>query len=415
MRKVAVIGSGISGLMASYLLSQKYDVTLYEANNYLGGHTHTHTFQIDGSAVNVDSGFIVFNKKTYPNFVRLLDKLKVEYQKTDMSFTLYDIDANFYYAGTSLRTWFSQIKNIFNWKHWRLLFQVLAFNRRCLTLLHSNAVPDKTLSEYLQDDSWSKDLGKYYLYPMASAVWSGSLESVKNMPLRFFIDFFANHGFFDLKNRPQWFTVKNGSKQYIDKIIPSIGRVKLSTPVLSAVRLNDQWHIESEGVFEKDSYNVVVFACHADHARKILGGYDAFDSVLGEFVFAKNTVVVHNDNQFLPPNMAAHSSWNYTYSDSSHDQPTLTYYMNRLQSLSCQENFYVTVNPQSDICSERVYQSIQYDHPQYTTASVKAQKTLQSCNGTDSVYFCGAYLGNGFHEDGVVSAIKVAEQLGVGW
>jgi len=414
MKDIAVIGSGISGLTASFLLSQKYKVTLFESNDYLGGHTHTHQIQYDGQAYSIDTGFIVFNKQTYPNFLKLLHMLDIKYQKSEMSFSVYSPSEDYYYSGKNLKGLFTQKKNFINIHHWCLLLQIIKFNKQCLKLYRGNNIPDVSLGRFLQEFNQYDILMRYYILPMVSAIWSSAINDAIKMPLRFFIEFFVNHGLFNLINRPQWYTIKNGSTQYISPMIKKLESCYLNTAVTAIYRENNKWYLLFKDGFH--SFDAVVFASHANDTLAIIKNtLPHISQALSYFKYQKNHVVLHHDRRLLPPKRSAIAAWNYLLSDHSQTLPTLTYHMNTLQNINSNTDFCVSMNPKVNIPNYLMLKEISYEHPVYTKDTLKGQQQLKKHNGEENIYFCGAHLGNGFHEDGVNSAIEVAKLLGVQW
>ena len=400
--KIAIVGSGISGNSLAYTLSKEHDITLFEKNNRLGGHSHTHEIISQGKKINVDTGFIVFNKKTYPLFTKLLDELNVQYEKSDMSFSVFSKDRNFEYNGTTLNTLFSQRKNIFNYKFIKMIYEIIKFNKVALTLL--SAKTEISLETFLRQNNFSDYFCKNYILPMGSAIWSSNINSMLKFPAVFFVKFFNNHGMLNINDRPQWLTVTNGSKEYVEKLTASIKKnIRLNCPVKAVKRNKDSVEIKSSDGTEIFDY--IFFACHSDEALKLIIDPSAQEKeVLSSIPYSKNEVTLHTDESIMPNNKLTWAAWNYNI-DSTNDMPiALTYNMNILQNLKTQQTILVTLNDNGNINPEKVLKKINYDHPLFSLKSVEAQKNYGIISGVNRTGYAGAYWGNGFHEDGISSA-----------
>lgn len=400
--KIAIVGSGISGNSLAYTLSKEHDITLFEKNNRLGGHSHTHEIISQGKKINVDTGFIVFNKKTYPLFTKLLDELNVHYEKSDMSFSVFSKDRNFEYNGTTLNTLFSQRKNIFNYKFIKMIYEIIKFNKVALTLL--SAKTEISLETFLRQNNFSDYFCKNYILPMGSAIWSSNINSMLKFPAVFFVKFFNNHGMLNINDRPQWLTVTNGSKEYVEKLTASIKKnIRLNCPVKAVKRNKDSVEVKSSDGTEIFDY--IFFACHSDEALKLIIDPSAQEKeVLSSIPYSKNEVTLHTDESIMPNNKLTWAAWNYNI-DSTNDMPiALTYNMNILQNLKTQQTILVTLNDNGNINPEKVLKKINYDHPLFSLKSVEAQKNYGIISGVNRTGYAGAYWGNGFHEDGISSA-----------
>ena len=400
--KIAIVGSGISGNSLAYTLSKEHDITLFEKNNRLGGHSHTHEIISQGKKVNVDTGFIVFNKKTYPLFTKLLDELNVHYEKSDMSFSVFSKDRNFEYNGTTLNTLFSQRKNIFNYKFIKMIYEIMKFNKVALTLL--SAKTEISLETFLRQNNFSDYFCKNYILPMGSAIWSSNINSMLKFPAVFFVKFFNNHGMLNINDRPQWLTVTNGSKEYVEKLTASIKKnIRLNCPVKAVKRNKDSVEVKSSDGTEIFDY--IFFACHSDEALKLISDPSTQEKeVLSSIPYSKNEVTLHTDESIMPSNKLTWAAWNYNI-DSTNDMPiALTYNMNILQNLKTQQTILVTLNDNGNINPEKVLKKINYDHPLFSLKSVEAQKNYGIISGVNRTGYAGAYWGNGFHEDGISSA-----------
>ena len=402
--KIAIVGSGISGNSLAYTLSKEHDITLFEKNNRLGGHSHTHEIISQGKKINVDTGFIVFNKKTYPLFTKLLDELNVHYEKSDMSFSVFSKDRNFEYNGTTLNTLFSQRKNIFNYKFVKMIYEIIKFNKVALTLL--SAKTEMSLETFLRQNNFSDYFCKNYILPMGSAIWSSNINSMLKFPAVFFVKFFNNHGMLNINDRPQWLTVTNGSKEYVEKLTASIKKnIRLNCPVKAVKRNKDSVEVKSSDGTEIFDY--IFFACHSDEALKLIIDPSTQEKeVLSSIPYSKNEVTLHTDESIMPNNKLTWAAWNYNI-DSTNDMPiALTYNMNILQNLKTQQTILVTLNDNGNINPEKVLKKINYDHPLFSLKSVEAQKNYGIISGVNRTGYAGAYWGNGFHEDGISSAFN---------
>ena len=466
-KRIAIIGSGVSGLTCAHYLGAQHEVTVFEADDYIGGHVNTIDVTMqDGKKAKssktessaIDTGFIVFNERTYPNFFRLLHELQVPFQATDMSFSVKNTARKFEYNGHTLNTLLSQRKNVLNPRFWRFLKDVLQFNKHIKQLRQDydiaraqgqdvSGFTEQTLGDYLSQQKYGQLFTDNYLLPMVSAIWSTSLDEVQDFPLVFFAQFFDNHGLLDVVNRPQWFTIKGGSKQYVNKLVPRFikagGKVRVNSPVQSVVRDGEQVILTVQDKGSADNgvdnkienlvFDEVVFACHADTALKILADASTKESeVLSHFRFTKNTAVLHTDTNVLPKKPLAWASWNYLIDESDSGsvkgkeqaagngqisaKPVLTYHMNILQRLTKKHNYLVTLNPaveNKSVDDKQIVKSIDYSHPVFDLAMIDAQTKWSSISGNGShTHFCGAYWFNGFHEDGVRSGLRVCQALG---
>ena len=411
--KIAIIGSGISGLTASYLLNRKHDIILFEKNDYIGGHTHTHEIENDNKIWNVDSGFIVYNERTYPNFIKLLNMLDVERQLTRMGFSVKSPNKNLEYAGHSLNALFAQRSNLFRPSFIRILGGMKRFNkeaRRDLPSLNK----EMTLGEYLFKNNFSEEFIDNYIIPIGAAIWSTTPSNMLNIPAIFFIRFFENHGFLQILDRPKWWVIKGGSKQYVKKIISGFEKdIRLSTSVHTIVRKEKSVIIRFGSDNQEEQFDAVVLATHSDQALKLLEHpTEKEKEILSLLPYQRNDAVLHYDHSILPKRTLAWSSWNYFLDGNTNDPVALTYNMNILQSLKSSKTFCVTLNKLEMINKNKIIKNLSYEHPLFTTDGVNAQKRKREISGQNNTYYCGAYWHNGFHEDGVVSALDVCSQFG---
>ena len=412
--KIAIIGSGISGLTTAYLLHKDHDITVFEANDYIGGHTHTHEISQNNKMWRVDSGFIVYNEKTYPNFIKLLKELKVKVQKTTMGFSVKAPSQNLEYSGGSLNTVFAQRLNLFKPAFLIMLKDILRFNRLAAKEL-SKVDETTTILSFLEKHKFSKPFVENYIIPMGAAIWSTAANKTTEMPAAFYIRFFKNHGLLQIFNRPQWYVIKGGSKSYVQKIIEGFQeKILLSKPVIKVERNPSEVKIYCEKEADPLFFDKVVFATHSDQALALLKDPSNDEkSVLEAMPYQKNTAIVHTDVTLMPKIKKTWSSWNYLLSGDQNRPVTLTYNMNILQSLDAKPDFLVTLNSLNEINPSKIIKKIDYSHPLFTVNGVHAQKKKNQISGQNNTYYCGAYWGNGFHEDGVNSALDVCKAFGV--
>ena len=411
--KIAIIGSGISGLTAAYLLNRKHDVTIFEANDYIGGHTHTHKVNIDGKKYSVDTGFIVYNERTYPNFIKLLDLLNVERQLSTMGFSVKSISKDYEYAGESLNSLFAKRSNIFRFGFLRMLYEMYHFGKKA----DSSGIgldASVTLGDYLKKEKYSGEFINYFIIPMGAAIWSTPANKVLNMPAYFFIKFFYNHGMLETINRPNWWVIKNGSSEYIKKIIRGFeNKINLSTPVKTVARKNEGIEIRLAKKEETQKFDSVIFATHSDQALEMLENpTDTEKDILSSIPYQKNEVLLHTDSSVLPRRKLSWASWNYQLDSDPALPVVLTYNMNILQSINCKETLCVTLNDHNSIDETKILKKITYHHPLFNVKSIEAQKRKSEISGVNNTHYCGAYWRNGFHEDGVVSALDVCKDFG---
>jgi uncharacterized protein len=423
--KIAIIGSGISGLTAAWLLHQSHEITVFEANDYIGGHTHTIDVDVDGEQLAIDTGFIVYNDWTYPNFIQMLDRLGVGSLATEMSFSVRCERSRIEYNGSNLNGLFAQRSNLLKPRFHRMLQDILRFNREAVELLEADH-DSLTVDEYVAQRGYSKQFSDLYLIPMGAAIWSCPPDTFGKFPVRFIVEFYRNHGLLSIRNRPQWRVISGGSKRYVEKLIaPFDDRIRLNSPVETIVRGEAGVTIRATGS-EDERFDHAIFACHSDQALKILGDTATMTerNVLTEFPYQKNSAVLHWDDSVLPQRRRAWASWNYHIdrsppdgkkesTEASGQSATVTYNMNILQRLTDRRTYCVTLNRDAAINPAKVIGKYEYHHPVYTTERRAAQQKHPDLINHNRTSFCGAYWGNGFHEDGVNSALAVCRQLGV--
>ncbi|MDN6180835.1 MAG: FAD-dependent oxidoreductase [Halomonas subglaciescola] len=417
-QRIAVIGSGISGMAAGWYLSARHEVTLFEAAPRLGGHTATVDVAVNGDTYAIDTGFIVFNDWTYPHFQRLLDTLEVAAQPTEMSFSVHETGRDFEYNGHTLGSLFAQRRNLLSPAFYRLLREIMRFNRDATRDLDQQRLASAmTLGDYLDQQGYGEAFQRRYLLPMGAAIWSASLTDLRGFPLAFFVRFFRNHGLLSLTHRPQWYTVAGGSRAYIPALTaPYAERIRLNTPVVAITR--DATRVTVTTAAGSERFDRVVLACHADQALALLVDAAPVErEVLGAMPYQDNEVVLHTDTRLLPRRRRAWASWNYRLDRrDARDAVSVTYNMNILQRLSADTTFCVTLNDSESIDPARVLKRFTYAHPRFTLGGQAAQARHAEISGATATHgrthFCGAYWRNGFHEDGVWSALRVARALG---
>lgn len=415
--RIAVVGGGISGMMSWYLLQQKHDVTLFEANDYLGGHTATVQVNVAGQDYAIDTGFIVFNDWTYPIFNRFLSELGVAFQPTEMSFSVKNSAQNLEYNGNTLTSLFAQRRNLLRPSFWLMLRDIVRFNRLGKQLLASNdADLDLALGDFLAKHGFGAAIRDNYLLPMGAAIWSAGLADMPAFPLRFFLRFFNNHGLLNISNRPQWSVISGGSKRYVDALVTKLGSDKLKlNQRIRAISRDDKGVMLSFDDGSTEHFDKLVMACHSDQALALLGESATLQEqqILGSIAYQQNDVVLHTDTRLLPKRKRAWAAWNYNLDANVSDKATLTYNMNLLQGISAPVTFCVTLNNTTAIAKDKILGVYRYAHPVFNHCTLAAQQRRHSINGENNTYFCGAYWYNGFHEDGARSATDVATMLGV--
>ncbi len=408
--KIAVIGSGISGLACAHYLHQHHEVHLFEADRRIGGHTATVDVAMGGRRFAVDTGFIVYNDWTYPNFIALMDKLGVTSKPSRMSFSVSDEDTGLEYAGSNLNTLFAQRKNLVSPRFWGMLRDIVRFNKESVQDLESGRVDAATtLGEYLAEKGYGEAFINQYLVAMGAAIWSADTPVMLNFPLQFFIRFFKNHGLLNIRNRPQWRVIEGGSREYIKPLTAGFEHnIHLNSPVENLRRLPT--HVEFFVNGQKHIFDQVVLSSHSDQALAMLADpSDLEKELLAAIPYQDNDVVLHTDTRLLPRNELAWSSWNYLL-NAERERATLTYNMNILQGIQAPETFCVTLNHSEAINPNRVLGRFSYAHPVFTVEGMAAQERWQEING-ERTWYCGAYWRNGFHEDGVFSAKRVADAI----
>jgi len=411
--KIAVVGSGISGLSAAYYLSKKHKVDLFEKENQFGGHANTLKVKYNiNKEVAVDIGFMVFNQKTYPNLINFFLENKIEIEKSDMSFSVSESGSDMEYCGKGLRGIFSNKKNLINIKFIKMFFEIINFYKNC-EKIEIKKDDQKTLGEYLREIKISNYFINYHIIPMVSSIWSMPPYEASQMPLTFFLSFFKNHGLFKLKNRPQWYTVGNRSKTYVDKIVDQISGEHFKNYNISRVVRNDLGaKIYYGGENEFFDYDKVVIATHADEALNIIYNPTVDEEeILKNFKYRENTAVIHFDDSIMPRNKKAWCSWNSSMSKDDIGKTSVTYWLNQLQNLKIDRDIFLTINPFREISESQIFKKVRFTHPYYDNAALSNQINLNRIQNKKNILFCGSYFGYGFHEDGIKSSIDMLKSL----
>ena len=411
--KIAVVGAGISGLSAAYYLSKKHKVDLFEKENQFGGHANTIKVAYNpNKEIPIDIGFMVFNKQTYPNLINFFLENKIEIEKSDMSFSVTVENSGLEYCGKGLGGIFSNKKNLFNPKFLKMFFEILSFYKNC-EKIEIKKISSITLGEYLKEIKISGYFINYHIIPMVSAIWSMPPYEAKQMPLSFFLSFFKNHGLFKIKDRPQWFTVANRSKTYVDKIIGQVSGEHFKNYNINKITRNDLgvkiFYGEENEFFD---YDKVVIATHADEALKIIDNPTLDEeTILKKFKYRANTAVIHFDESVMPKNKKAWCAWNSSMDSANNEKTAVTYWINQLQNLKIDRDIFLTINPFKEIPNDKIFKKVSFTHPYYDTDALNNQSNLHKIQNQKHILFCGSYFGYGFHEDGIKSSIDMLKTL----
>jgi len=409
--KIAVVGTGIAGNVAAYYLTKHNDVTVFEANDYIGGHTHTHQIVDQDQHYTIDSGFIVFNYKTYPNFIKLLQELDVAVQPSPMSFSVKCENTGLEYNGTTLNTLFAQRRNLFRPKFYGMIKDVLRFNKEAPGILQAQ---DELISlgEYLQRNKYSYEFINHYIIPMGAAIWSADPAMMHHFPAYYFIRFFHNHGMLSIDDRLMWYVIKGGSNCYVKQLVkPYENKIRLNTPVKRVRRFSSHVEIETTE-YGVENFDYGFIASHSDQALGLLSDATSLEkSILGAIPYQQNEAVLHTDREVLPKRRLAWAAWNYHILQQQQNRIALTYNMNILQSIKAPVDFCVTLNNTQSIDETKIIKHMTYDHPVFTPKGVAAQQRQHEINGPNRTFFCGAYWRFGFHEDGVISALNALQHF----
>jgi len=407
--KVAIIGGGISGLMVAEQLEGLCEYTLFEKSDYLGGHTDTHEVTIQGKSYRVDTGFIVCNRSVYKNFFKMLDKYTIKTQKSNMSFAVNNLDSGMIYNATNISSLFCQKKNIFNPKFYRMIFDIIRFYKEAEKVLNSGT--EISLGNYLINEKYSQYFIDEHILPMTSALWSGDFDSIKQFPLVYLLSFMKNHQMLQINKRPSWETIVGGSNYYVKTLCKNLnGNLLTNTQVIGVKRSNDKVIIKTET--NDHEFDHVFFASHSDQTLNLIKNPTITETeILSSIPYVKNTIDLHTDSSILPKQKKAWASWIVNKYPDQNDQCTVNYYMNLLQNIECPEPLIVSLNQSNYIDDKKILKTIIYQHPVYTANTIAAQKRIHEIQGKNNSYFCGAYWGWGFHEDGAKSAVQAVSQF----
>ena len=411
--KLAIIGSGISGLSAAYYLSKNHKVDLFEKEDHFGGHSHTIDIKIQDNVIPVDIGFIVFNKKTYPNLINFFEENNIAIEKSNMSFSVSVRDSEIEYCGKGISGIFSNKLNLLNIKFLKMFFTIIDFYKKSE---NKNFINENiTLGKYLEKLNVSDYFIKFHIIPMVSAIWSMPPYEAKQMPLSFFLKFFQNHGLFKLKNRPQWFTVSNRSRTYVDKILSNIsGEYYKNYNINKIKRIQSGVQVYYGDKNEYFTYDKVVLATHADQALSMIEDPDEIEKkILSNFKYKTNEAVIHEDINYMPKNNKAWCSWNSSIESENSEQNSITYWLNLLQNLNISKNIFLTLNPYLKIPEEKIIRRVQFTHPYFDQKAINSQKDLHLIQNKNNILFCGSYFGYGFHEDGIKSSLDMMNYINV--
>ncbi len=411
--KLAIIGSGISGLSSAYYLSKNHKVDLFEKEDHFGGHSHTIDIKIQDNIIPVDIGFIVFNKKTYPNLINFFEENNIAIEKSNMSFSVSVRDSEIEYCGKGISGIFSNKLNLLNFKFLKMFFTIINFYKKSENM--NFITENTTLGKYLEKLNVSDYFIKFHIIPMVSAIWSMPPYEAKQMPLRFFLKFFQNHGLFKLKNRPQWFTVSNRSRTYVDKILSNInGEYYKNYNINKIKRIQSGIQVYYGDKNEYFTYDKVVLATHADQALSMIENPDEIEKkILSNFKYKTNEAVIHEDINYMPKNNKAWCSWNSSIESENSEQNSITYWLNLLQNLNISKNIFLTLNPYLKIHEEKIIRRVQFTHPYFDQKAINSQKDLHLIQNKNNILFCGSYFGYGFHEDGIKSSLDMMNYINV--
>ena len=405
--KIAVIGSGISGLSASYYFSKNHKVDLFEQDDHFGGHSYTYDIKEENKIIAVDLGFIVFNEKTYPNLISFFNELNVPFEKSNMSFSVSIKNTNVEYGGSGFNAIFANKKNLLNFKFLKMINEIINFYKTAPSLVNKET-SNATLGDYLKSSKLSKYFIEYHIIPMVAAIWSMPFQKAKEMPLKLFLNFFTNHGLFKLKNRPQWYTVSNRSRTYVKKVLEKIsGEVFKNYKVSKILRNENNVRILIGN--EYLDYDHVILASHADQSLELLDDPSLEESeILKKFTYVSNEAYLHSGENLMPIRKSAWSSWN---SISKNGNTCVTYWLNKLQNLNSEKNYFLTLNPVEAIDKNKIIKKIHFTHPYFNKDNVALQKDLNKLQGKKRTWFCGSYFGYGFHEDGLKSSKELFKKF----
>jgi len=409
--KIAVIGSGISGLSAAYYLSKKYEVDLFEKSDHFGGHSYTYEINENDKKIPVDLGFIVFNKATYPNLINFFEELKVPYEKSDMSFSVSVKDSTIEYGGTGFNSLFARKNNLLNFNFIKMIYEIISFYKSAPFLIKKD-LKNLTLGNFLDSSKLSKYFINYHIIPMVAAIWSMPFSKAKDIPFELFLNFFNNHGLFKLKNRPQWYTVTNRSRVYVSKVLNKIsGDYLKNYKIQKIIRSEENIRIFMDAEGDYRDYDHVVLSCHADESLKLIENpSDDEKRILGQFSYISNTAYLHQDTNLMPNKKSAWSSWN-SISQKDLKKTCVTYWLNKLQNLKTSKNYFLTLNPICEVRRNKIIKKVNFTHPYLNIKSFKMQNYLKDLQGKKRTWFSGSYFGYGFHEDGLKSSLEMLKEF----
>lgn len=410
MLRTAIIGTGIAGMGCGHFLHTTDDITFYEQLGYVGGHTNTVTVEEDGKPVYIDTGFMVFNYRTYPNLCKLFEQIKAPVKKTDMSFSVQHIPSGLEYSGSGINHLFAQRKNIFSPSYIRMLMQIARFNKESVKILDDPKYANHTIGQYIREGGFGEDMLWKYLVPMSAAVWSTPMQQMLDFPAVTLIRFFYNHGFLGLHTQHQWYTLDKGSQSYREILIaPFRDRIHINRKAVKVTRVPDGKAIVHAADGTAQEYDRVILACHGDQALALLEAPTIIEQdLLSAFKYQYNKAVLHTDKKTMPVKKLAWSSWNYRIEDK---QPSTIYWMNKLQGVSEKKNYFVSINPHPQLDASKIIKEIDYEHPLFDLAAIDAQSALPQLNAHGPIYYCGSYFKYGFHEDAFTSAVNLCSQL----
>jgi len=414
MEKIAIIGTGIAGMGCGHFLHEKYELTFFEEQDYVGGHTNTVTIEEDGKPIYIDTGFMVFNEQTYPHLCQLFKEIKAPVKKTDMSFSVQYLPAKLEYSGSSMNHLFAQRRNIFNPSFLKMLMQINRFNKESVNILDQPQYAEYSIGRYIQEFGYSEDMLWKYLIPMSSAVWSTPMKDILDFPAVSLIRFFKNHGFLGLDTQHQWFTLHNGSQAYRELLIaPFRDKIQLNKKVGIVERLEDGGVkvLATDGT--GGTFDKVIMACHADQAYQMIRKKTADEErLLSKFKYQANKAVLHTDRKLMPQKKLAWSSWNYRVEEKNGELvPSTIYWMNKLQQVSDKKDYFVSINPSDQLDPSTILKEVNYEHPLFDVAAMQAQDELHLLNVSGPVYYCGSYFKYGFHEDAYASAVELCKLI----
>lgn len=412
-KKLAIIGSGISGMACAYYLRDKYEISIFEKNDYLGGHTHTHQMSKDNKDFTLDTGFIVFNEHTYPNLLKLFSELGVDKQPSNMSFSVQNLHTKFEYGSEGMAGLFAQKSNLFSLRHWKFLLEIKRFFKVATRDFENNNLAENTIEEYCKARNFSYYFLDNYLVPMAAAVWSTPHSKVYDFPIKSLIPFFYNHGLLDLNKEYQWYTVKGGSNTYIKKILEKTNfDINLNTEILEVFLQEDKVVVKTNS--RTEFFDYAVMSCHSDQSLQIFKSLDdSKKKMLEAFPYNSNIAILHQDESIMPKSKNAWASWNHLIKKDATGtyQASTTYWLNKLQKPNTDQNYFLTLNSIKKIDKSKIIKEIHYNHPLFTPQNFEIQKDLQKLNQDSRILFAGAYFGYGFHEDGLKSALEAVKIL----